>query len=422
MTKGTISPEKPAVRLDQRAARSLPGPGDGKGDVLYPDLELPALNLRVFASGHRSWIVRYRVGPRQRAVTLGSVAELSAGEARRRAREILAQVRLGRDPAAEKAKAREAAAATFGAIAEAFLEERAAELRPATLREYRRHLQIYLAPWRPLPAVELDRATIARRLAALAKASGAVTAARTHATLSALFSWAIRRGLLKLDANPAALAWKPEPPPARDRVLSLEELAAIWRATDPASDFGAIVRLLVLTGCRREEAGGMTWAELDLERGAWLLPATRTKNRRPHLVPLSPPARALLEQRPRRYGRPFVFGTGANGFVGWSHAKARLDAALPEALGRPIAPWRLHDLRRSVVTGLAEHGLAPPHIVEAIVNHASGHKAGVAGVYNRAAYEPEKRSALDRWAALLLEAAGEALPEAKVVALAGARP
>lgn len=404
--------------VEAGAIAAPPGPPAGKPEVVYWDRDLAAFGLRVYASGRRSWISRYRGGPRQRFATLGSPAELTASEARRRAQSLLAETRLGRDPAAEKARARERAAVTFGAVAAAFLEERAGELRPATLREYRRRLMVYAAGWHRLPAAELDRGTIARFVAALARDRGATTAARTHATLSALFGWAIRRGLVELDANPAALAWRPPPAPARDRVLALDELAAIWLAADPSTDCGAIVRLLILTGARRDEVAGMEWRELDFARRTWLLPASRSKNRRPHLVPLSGPALAILSARPRWHRREHVFGCGAGGFSSFSCARARLDAAAAELYGRPLERWVIHDLRRSVVTHLAELGVSP-HVVEAIVNHASGHKASVAGVYNHAAYEPEKRPALDRWAATILEAAGETGPAlANVVALA----
>jgi integrase len=179
-------------------------------------------------------------------------------------------------------------------------------------------------------------------------------------------------------------------------VLSTEELARVWRTTDPASDFGAIVRLLLLTGQRREEVAAMAWSELDLGRGRWILPAQRTKNRRPHEVPLSSQALAILAARPRRPGRDLVFGEGKGPFSGWSSAKKMLDSRIA-ATGGALPAWRLHDLRRSVVTHMAEIGIAP-HIIEAVVNHVSGHKGGVAGVYNRATYAAEKRAVLEAWA------------------------
>jgi integrase len=174
------------------------------------------------------------------------------------------------------------------------------------------------------------------------------------------------------------------------------------------------VRLLVLLGQRRDEVGGMGRAELAPDLTLWRLPGERTKNGRPHDVPLPAQAAAILSGRPPRAGRDLVFGAREGSFSGWSQAKKRLDADVArwraqERLGRPLtdgelpAPgdalpaWTLHDLRRTAVTGMAELGVAP-HVVEAVVNHVSGHKGGVAGVYNWASYAAEKRAALQRWA------------------------
>jgi integrase len=174
-------------------------------------------------------------------------------------------------------------------------------------------------------------------------------------------------------------------------VLSNVELGAVWRAAGPG-DFGDIVRLLILTGQRRDEVGAMWWSELDLEAAVWTIPATRTKNSRAHTVPLSPAAVQILSARVRQVGREYVFGSRAGPFQGWSRAKAALDARV--AL---TAPWRLHDLRRSLATGLGDIGVLP-HVVEALLNHLSGFRGGVAGTYNYAAYASEKRDALNRWA------------------------
>jgi integrase len=177
---------------------------------------------------------------------------------------------------------------------------------------------------------------------------------------------------------------------SRDRVLSDKELKAIWKAL-PDNDYGAIVRLLVLTGQRASEISDLRWSEIDFDRNLIVLPSSRTKNHRAHIVPMTPMVRAILEAAPRRDGRDFVFGAGERGFSGWSKSKARLDAALN------IAPFVIHDVRRSTATHMAEIGIQP-HIVEAVLNHVSGHRGGVAGIYNRAAYEAEKAQALTRWA------------------------
>jgi integrase len=167
----------------------------------------------------------------------------------------------------------------------------------------------------------------------------------------------------------------------------------VWHAC-AHDDYGRILRLLILTGQRKSEIGNLSWSEIDFERLQIELPGSRTKNKRSHLVPLSDQAITILRTILRRLDRDLLFGQGAGGFSGWSKSKERLDARLPTN----IASWTVHDIRRSVVTHMGERGFAEPHVVEAIVNHISGTKAGVAGVYNRAAYANEKRRALELWA------------------------
>jgi integrase len=180
-------------------------------------------------------------------------------------------------------------------------------------------------------------------------------------------------------------------------------LLEIWAAL-PADDYGDIVRLLMLTGQRREEIGALRWSEIDLDKGVITLPGERIKNGRDHVIPISDAVRTILQARKRMAGRDLVFGGGQGGFNTFARCKTRLDQSLldarREAVGaeaQSMPEWRLHDVRRSVATHMAESGIQP-HIVEAVLNHISGHKAGVAGIYNRASYEGEKASALAEWA------------------------
>jgi integrase len=187
---------------------------------------------------------------------------------------------------------------------------------------------------------------------------------------------------------------------SRERILSDAELAAIWKAA-PNNDYGRIVKLLMLTAQRREEIGSLAWPEVDKAGKLITLTGTRTKNHRPHDVPLSDAAMTILEQAPMRVGRALVFGNGKNGYSGWSRSKEALDGSAK------VAPWTLHDLRRSAATRMADLGVAP-HLIEAVLNHVSGHKAGVAGIYNRSTYAEEKRAALDLWASHLQIAIAQA--------------
>jgi integrase len=289
-------------------------------------------------------------------------------------------------------------AEAFGAEAERYLGQRKSALKPRTYEELERHLRQHCAPLARMRLAEIDRRTIALRLAEVETDSGPTARNRVRASLSAFFNWAVREGLL--DSNPVSGTARCDERGSRERVLTQAELGELWAAL-PQGDFGDIVRLLILTGQRREEIGSLRWSEVDLDRGMIVLPKERTKNSRQHEVPLSRQARAILARQPRRKGRDFVFGIGKGGFSGWSNCKARLDRALlrkrRERDRRAKADFRLHDLRRTCATGMAELGTLP-HIVEAVLNHVSGHKAGVAGVYNLARYSDEVRDALQGWA------------------------
>jgi integrase len=215
--------------------------------------------------------------------------------------------------------------------------------------------------------------------------------------LSAFLNWCVGEDLIEL--NIATGIERNEETP-RDRRLKDAELKTLWN-TLPPGDFGDIVRLLILTGQRLREISDLRWSEIDLNEAVIELPRHRTKNGEPHTIPLSKPVLDILKRRQRNTERDLIFGIGTRGFGGWSKSKARLDKAV-----RFSKPWILHDIRRSVSTGMNELGVEP-HIVEAVLNHISGHKAGVAGTYNRAAYEKQKVEALNRWASHVLAVAGD---------------
>jgi integrase len=257
--------------------------------------------------------------------------------------------------------------------------------RNSTIYEITRHLRKNLAPLHSLHLRKLDRRRVAEELARLTSECGPVQANRTRASLSRFLNWAIGEGFL--DVNVALQTNKNEEV-KRERVLNDKELRQVWAAL-PNGDYGDILKLLILTGARREEIAQLRWREIDLDAKVINLPGSRTKNHLPHIIPLSRPALAILKNREQN-GREFVFGIGAKGFAGWSKSKERLDA---EVL---LDPWVVHDLRRGTASGLAKLGVLP-HVIEMVLNHVSGFKAGVAGVYNLEKYEPEKRAALDLW-------------------------
>ena len=383
------------VKLTAANIRTLTLP-PGVNDKVFFEEDLPGFGLRVRASGVHSWMVQYAIGGRTRRIVLGLLTALDPGRARATAQKLLAKVRLGDDPAAEKQQAKAAATDTFGALLPRFLKHQMARLRPRSYTETVRHLQINTKPLHSMPIEAVSRRTIAERLAKIEEDTGVVTRNRVRSSLSAYFTWLACEGYL--DANPVAFTNQAEEK-ARDRVLSDEELLIIWRALDD-DQFGTIIKLLILTGARRNEIGGLTWDEVSPTLPLITLPPARTKNGREHLIPLSEPALAIVKGLPRRTtvdGAPqeHVFGNG-QGYQNWSRGKAELDARLAAA-GHDLEHWTLHDFRRSVSTALHDRFGVPPHVVEVLLGHAGGHKGGVAGTYNKAIYLEERRRALEAW-------------------------
>jgi integrase len=373
------------------AKLSLP---DGKSDLLVFDDDLAGFGLRLRSGGKRTWIAQYRLGTKQRRLSLGSAAAIDADEARKRAKAALSKVTLGIDPQIEKNGARVQASVTIGSTAETYLSRWAeTRLKPNNFAAECRYLRGHWSPLHEVAVQSVTRAMVAARLGQIASTKGPYSANRARAALSAFYSWAIGEGLA--DANPVVGTNKAIDEESRDRVLTPKELSLVWRLAGEW-DYGAIVRLLILTGQRREEVGGMLWSEIDLGAAMWRIASERTKNARPHEVPLSAPALGVLRGLERREGRAFVFGSREGPFQGWSNAKVALDTRMSAELGRAPTPWRLHDIRRTGATRMADLGVQP-HVIEAVLNHISGHKAGVAGVYNRATYAAEKRQALDMW-------------------------
>jgi integrase len=223
-----------------------------------------------------------------------------------------------------------------------------------------------------------------------------VAANRSRASLSAFFRWAIGEGLC--DDNPVAGTNKQEEAGPRERSLSDAEAAAVWLAA-PENDYGRIVRLILLTGCRRDEIGSLQWPEIDLKEKTITLPGDRTKNKQAHVVPLSDSAITILKKIPQRANRDFVFGSGRKGYSGWSKSKREIDTT-----AKPKKPWTLHDLRRTVRTGLGKLSVQP-HVAEAVLNHLP---PKLIRTYDRNTYAAEKRDALDKWAAHLTVAIAQA--------------
>jgi integrase len=362
----------------------------GKNDAIHFDDALPGFGLRLRRSGDkvlRSWIAQYKRAGQTRRVRLGSANLISAEKARTAARKVLAEVALGEDPQAERVERRVKDRLTLRSVVEQFLADKQEAVRPRTFRELVRYLTgPHFKPLHGMPVDTITRKDIAARLVVIKRERGSVTAQHARAALSSMFSWAMRQGLVEHNSTINAGDLPTSKP--RERVLTDQELVAIWNSSGRPFGYDKIVRLLILTGTRRQEIGDMTWDEI--EDDVWTIPAERTKNGRAHPLPLMPMAMDIIRSVPRMVTRQQLFGTRGTGFGGWSRCKKDLDHRCG------VTDWRLHDIRRTVATRMADMGVLP-HIIEAVLNHYSGHRAGVAGVYNKSAYEREVRTALAKW-------------------------
>jgi integrase len=380
------------MKLDAKSVAKLSLPV-GKTDHIMWDTTLPGFGYRMRAGAGgvlRSWVAQYRRDGATRRYRIGSAEVVSAEMARAEAKRILGKVALGGDPAGDRAERRSKDQQSFSAVASDYLASAEKKLRPRSLAETRRYLTgAYFRSLHGMPIDRITRRDVAARLVSISDTSGGPTARRAKSVLSALFTWAMRSGIA--EANPVIGTPEPEDSAPRERVLSDEELAAIWRACGD-DDHGRIVKLLTLTGCRRDEIGGMRWDEFDPDAGMWTLPAERAKNKRALMLPLPPAAWRIIESVPRMVGRDRLFGVrSAAGFCTWSRDKVKLNKRCG------VTDWTVHDIRRTVATRMGDLGVQP-HVIEALLNHVSGHKRGVAGTYNRSIYERDVRAALILWA------------------------
>jgi integrase len=381
------------MKLTARTTASA-GLPHGKTDHIEWDDDLTGFGLRIRLGGDRvrkTFIAQYRAHGRTRRVLIGPVEKLGTEQARAAAKKVLGKAAIGEDPQAERRARRQQEVHTLKAIVDLYLEAKQPVVRFNTFRELKRFLtSSHFKPLHAMPIDQITRRDVAARLTKITAKNGSISARRARATLSALYVWALGHGLCEI--NPVVGTIAPENAQPRERVLSDSEIVALWRACGDDA-FGKIVKLLLLTGCRRMEICGLRWSEIDLESGFLRLPPERTKNKRAHTLPLTPMAMEIIESVPRMVGRDHLFGERSDlGFTQWG-AKRDLDARL----GDKVAEWTLHDLRRTCATKMADIGVQP-HIIEAVLNHISGHKVGVAGIYNRSNYEREVKAALALWA------------------------
>ncbi len=390
-----------------------------------PDGKIPGLYLVLQPSGAKSWAVRYRNKGEDKPCkfTLGKYPSIDLKTARGVAQERLGEVARGKDPAANL-KAIRAAKRGISPAADRDLVEQVVEqfiqrhAKPKTKSwpEAKRILdREVVAHWRGRHLAEIGRADVHELLDGVVDRGSPVMANRVLAALRKMCAWAVDRGIIA--ASPCSGIKAPTAERSRDRVLSDDELRGVWTACDAIGwPFGALVKILLLTGARRDEVGKMRWSELDLNSKTWTLPRERAKNGVAHVVPLSAPVLAILRGLPRIGTSDYVFTvTGKTAVSGFSNAKERIDALLAASYGEPVPAWVFHDLRRTAATGMARLGTALP-VVEKVLNHTSGSFGGIVGVYQKHGFADEKRHALDAWAAFV-ERLVSAEPGANVVAL-----
>ncbi|MBA3517159.1 MAG: site-specific integrase [Rhizobiales bacterium] len=380
----------PTIRLSKSTIDGLPVPPK---DVVFWDDSLPGFGVKVTPKGKKVFIALYRTGgagSRLRKYTIGPYGRITLHGARAEAQKVFAAKLDGRDPATEKREGkRRLTIDRVEQVVDAYDRQRLAATR--SRKEIRQLLdREVVSAWRGRSVHEITKRDVMALIGAVEGRGTPYAANKLTKVLRAFLRWCVGRGILERSpADGIALPFKEK---ARERTLNDDELASILAAARQiGSPYGGIVELLALTGQRREEVAQLTWGEIDLFGKTWTLGSARTKNGRAHLVHLSEPALDLLQADPRLGS--FVFtSTGRVPFQNFTSMKLRLDTL------SGVSNWRLHDLRRTVVSGMAALGVAP-HVADRILNHVGGTIGGVAAVYQRHEFLAERKAALDLWGA-----------------------
>ena len=388
--------------LTDRALRAMKPAPQGTRKMLW-DAVVPSFGVRVTDKGKVTFIVMRRLRNKPVRRMLGQYPIMTLSKAREAALEALWDIERGIDPKEKKAAARAAdahrRANSFASVAEEFIARHVAKLRssPEVKAAIRREL---IGRWGLRPITEVNRRDIVHALEEIADSGRPYAAHKLFNYTSKLFGWAIARSLYGLETSPCTgiktseVIGKKEP---RQRVLNDTETRAVWTAAEglgyPAGPF---VRMLLVAGQRLREIAEMRWSEIDFDKALWTIPPERMKGDAAHEIPLPPLAVEILKSLPRFTG-PYVFTTtgGARPIGGFSKMKLRIDAAMKE----PIAPWRFHDARRTMRTGLGALPV-PNNVAELCIAHA---QPGLHRTYDLHSYRDEKRRAFELWAARLAE-------------------
>lgn len=421
------------AKITKRTVEAAPV---GAKDGFLWDEGLKGFGLKVTPAGRRVYILQYRVGgseAKTKRFTIGTHGSpWTPDKARVEAERLAIMASQGTDPMlVEKRRRNDAVSLEFGGYVELFADRYLKVNWKASWRDGRRVLDLHVTPLlRGCALTDVTRRDISAVLDRLTDRPA--TAKLTFATLRKLFRWAVDRGDIAL--SPITDMTGPPTVSARDRVLSDDELASVWEAADTLGyPFGPITRLLIATGARREEVAALDWLEIDQRAHTWTLPAARAKNGVAHVIPLNDAALTVLGAFVTRRNGLVFSANGTTPPSGFSKAKLRLDKAAlerlrcravdrgdkhPDQIDMP--PFRLHDIRRTVATGLQRLGVRF-EVTEAILNHISGARGGVAGVYQRHHWIKEKRAALEAWSGHLESLSSGSVLSSNVVAITGRR-
>jgi integrase len=380
----------PRTKLTKSIIDALSTP---QTDTVYWDAALPGFGIKVTPKSRKVFIVLYRTGGAGSKLckyTIGPYGRVTLHQARIAAQKVFAARLEGRDPAAEKReRKRRVVADRVEDLLEAFIEQRLSQNRSGA--EIARLLRREMGrAWAGRSIHEIGKRDVVEVISAIEQRGAPVAANKTLKSIKTFLRWCVGRAIL--DQSPAEGVPSPAKEISRDRVLSDDELSKVILTAREVDDrYGGIVELLVLTGQRREEVARLAWDELDLTQRIWTIPKLRTKNAKPHVVQLSDQSIAVLRRMVKR--GPYVFAVHGNKpFQNFAVAKRKLDEL------SKVTGWRIHDLRRTCVSGMARLGIAP-HVADKILNHQSGTITGVAAVYQRHEFLRERKDALERWGA-----------------------
>jgi len=391
----------PRAKLTKSVIDDLTTPAK---EVVYWDTACPGFGVKVTPAGRKVFVVLYRTGgagSRLRKYTIGPYGRVTLHQARVSAQKVFAARLEGRDLAAEKRAARKRMTVDrVEDLLEAYIAQHVSQNRSA--RGTSQMLRRELASWSSRSIHEICKRDVIEVIAAVEQRGASVAANKTLKAIKTFLRWCVGRAVL--DHSPAEGIPLPTKEVPRDRVLTDDELArVVIAARNIGGPYGGIVELLALTGQRREEAARCVWEEIDFHSRTWTLPNLRTKNAKPHVVHLSDQAIAVLSQA-KRQGKLVFSVAGTHWFQDFSNAKRELDAL------SGVNGWRLHDLRRTCVSGMAGLGVAP-HVADKILNHQSGSISGVAAVYQRHQFLAERKEALERWGTHVAQIVSDALME-----------